>query len=85
MEYIQVALHKKLLEVTERVARSTKQNLSALIRDALRAREARDRQGYSKQAQADDRWEAQAGWPENSQGLGSAFLTRLRRGIGVDS
>jgi metal-responsive CopG/Arc/MetJ family transcriptional regulator len=36
METIQVVLDKKLLQATDRAARQTKRNRSALIRDALR-------------------------------------------------
>jgi len=48
---------KKLLAATDRAARRTKRNRSALVRDALRehlrkleirAREERDREGYAK-------------------------------------
>jgi metal-responsive CopG/Arc/MetJ family transcriptional regulator len=76
METIQVVLDKKLLQATDRAARHTKQNRSALVRDALRehlrllerqALEDRDRKGYSKQPQGLDQslaWEAEAAWPE---------------------
>jgi metal-responsive CopG/Arc/MetJ family transcriptional regulator len=75
METIQIVLDKKLLQATDQAARRTKQNRSALVRDALRehlrklavsALEERDRQGYSKQAQASSEsrlWEAEAAWP----------------------
>jgi len=75
METIQVVLDKKLLHATDQAARQTKQNRSALVRDALRehlrrletrAREERDRQGYSTQPQTTaetDVWEAEAVWP----------------------
>ena len=58
METIQVVLDKKLLQATDRAARRTKQNRSALVRDALREHlrlvetrilENRDREGYSRQ------------------------------------
>ena len=76
METIQVVLDQKLLRATDRVARRTKQNRSALIREALREHlrrlevqtlEERDRQGYSRQKPTGDEsslWEAQAEWPE---------------------
>jgi metal-responsive CopG/Arc/MetJ family transcriptional regulator len=76
METIQVVLDKKLLQATDRAARRTKQNRSALVRDALRAhlrlleirvKEDRDREGYSRQPQGHDKslaWEAEAAWPE---------------------
>ena len=76
METIQVVLDKKLLQATDRVARQTKRNRSALVRDALRehlqrleirAREQSDRQGYSRQPRAGHEsvvWESEAAWPE---------------------
>ena len=75
METIQIVLDKKLLHAADQAARRTKRNRSALVRDALRehlrrlevrAREERDRQGYSKRRQAPDEslvWEAEATWP----------------------
>ncbi len=75
METVQIVLDKKLLQATDQAARRTKRNRSALVRDALRehlrrlevsASEERDRQGYSKQAQASSEssvWEAEAAWP----------------------
>jgi metal-responsive CopG/Arc/MetJ family transcriptional regulator len=75
METIQVVLDKKLLMAADQAARRTKRNRSALIRDALRehlrrleirAREERDRQGYSRRRQTTDEfvvWEAEAEWP----------------------
>jgi metal-responsive CopG/Arc/MetJ family transcriptional regulator len=75
METIQVVLDKKLLHATDQAARQTKRNRSALVRDALRehlrrlearAREKRDRQGYSTQPQTTDEtdvWEAESVWP----------------------
>jgi metal-responsive CopG/Arc/MetJ family transcriptional regulator len=75
METIQVVLDKKLLHATERAARRTKQNRSALIRDALREHlrrleirtlEERDREGYSRRPHAQGEsvvWEAEAAWP----------------------
>jgi metal-responsive CopG/Arc/MetJ family transcriptional regulator len=76
METIQVVLDKELLQAVDRAPRHTKQNRSALVRDALRehlqllelrALEARDRADYSKQPQRNDEspaWEAEAAWPE---------------------
>lgn len=73
METIQVVLDKKLLQAADRAARRTKQNRSALIRDALREHlqlmerrtlEHRDREGYSRQPQRQDPWEPEAAWPE---------------------
>jgi metal-responsive CopG/Arc/MetJ family transcriptional regulator len=70
---IQVVLDKKLLQATDRAARNTNQNRSALVGDALRehlrgletrAREDRDRQGYLKKPQEASAWEAEAAWPE---------------------
>jgi metal-responsive CopG/Arc/MetJ family transcriptional regulator len=75
METIQIVLDKKLLQATDRAARRTKLNRSALVREALRehllklelrAREERDRDGYLKQPQSPNElrlWEAEAAWP----------------------
>ena len=74
MEIIQVVLDTKLLQATDRAALRTRRNRSALIRGALRehlrsleirALEERDREGYSRQARAQDEslvWEAEAAW-----------------------
>jgi metal-responsive CopG/Arc/MetJ family transcriptional regulator len=76
METIQVVLDKKLLQATDRAARQTKRNRSALVRDALREHlqrlsirslEERDRTGYSGRIPAADEailWEAEAAWPQ---------------------
>ena len=73
METIQVVLDKQLLQAADRAARRTKQNRSALVREALRehlrllerrAMENRDREGYSRQPQESNKWEAEAAWPE---------------------
>ena len=75
METVQIVLDKKLLQATDRAARRTKRNRSALVRDALREHlrrletavlEERDRQGYAAQAPATGEsklWEAEAAWP----------------------
>ena len=75
METVQIVLDKELLRAADRAARRTKRNRSALVRDALRehlhrlevrAREERDRQGYSRRPQGKDEshlWEAEAAWP----------------------
>ena len=75
METIQIVLDKKLLQATDQAARQTRQNRSALVRDALRehlrrlevwGKEERDRQGYSRRLQKTDEsrvWEAEAAWP----------------------
>ena len=75
METVQIVLDKKLLVATDRAARRTKRNRSALVRDALRehlrklevrAREERDREGYAKQPHGrheSQPWEAEAVWP----------------------
>jgi metal-responsive CopG/Arc/MetJ family transcriptional regulator len=75
MQIIQIVLDKKLLHAADQVAKRTKQNRSALVRDALREHlrrlelrgsEERDRQGYSRQSQADPEardWESEATWP----------------------
>lgn len=63
METVQIVLDKKLLQAADQAARRTKRNRSALVRDALRehlqrleirAREGRDRQGYSRRPQTTD-------------------------------
>ena len=76
MEIVQIVLDKKLLQATDQAARRTRRNRSALVRDALRehlrrleirAKEERDREGYTRQpAMRDesDSWEAEASWPE---------------------
>ena len=75
METIQIVLDKKLLQAADEVAQQTKQNRSALVRDALRehlkrlqaqAKEERDRKGYSRHPQAKDEslhWETEAACP----------------------
>jgi metal-responsive CopG/Arc/MetJ family transcriptional regulator len=74
METIQVVLDKKLLQATDKAARKTKQNRSALVRDALRghlqrlelcAKQERDRLGYLKHPQTRDEshmWESEVAW-----------------------
>jgi metal-responsive CopG/Arc/MetJ family transcriptional regulator len=76
MEVVRIVLDKKLLHAADQAAKRTKQNRSALVRDALRehlsrlelrAGEERDRQGYSRQSQIDAEargWESEAAWPE---------------------
>lgn len=76
METIQIVLDKELLLATDRAARRTKRNRSALVRDALRAhlrtldvrdKERQDRQGYLAWPEARNEsndWEAEAAWPE---------------------
>jgi metal-responsive CopG/Arc/MetJ family transcriptional regulator len=74
METIQVVLDKKLLLAADRATRHTKQNRSALVRDALREHlrvlerrvlEDRDRAGYAKHPQRPElAWEAAAAWPD---------------------
>jgi metal-responsive CopG/Arc/MetJ family transcriptional regulator len=75
METVQIVLDKKLLDAADEVARQTKQNRSALVRDALRehlrrfevrASEDRDRDGYSRRPSTQGEsqiWEAEAAWP----------------------
>ena len=74
METIQVVLEKALLQATDQAARRMKRNRSALVRDALRehlrrlevrAKEERDRAGYTKRPQTDESlaWEAEGAWP----------------------
>jgi metal-responsive CopG/Arc/MetJ family transcriptional regulator len=76
MEVVRIVLDKKLLHAADQAAKRTKQNRSALVRDALRehlsrlelrASEERDRLGYSRQSQTDAEargWESEAAWPE---------------------
>jgi metal-responsive CopG/Arc/MetJ family transcriptional regulator len=76
MQIVQIVLDKKLLNATDQAAKRSRQNRSALVRDALRehlrqlelrAREERDRQGYSRHTRADAEarvWEMEATWPE---------------------
>jgi metal-responsive CopG/Arc/MetJ family transcriptional regulator len=75
METIQVVLDKQLLAATDRAARRSKRNRSALIREALRQHlrnlhirelEERDRAGYAARPQSlreSQPWEAEAAWP----------------------
>ena len=75
METINIVIDKRLLQATDQAARRAKQNRSALVRDALRehlkrlesrAKEERDREGYSRCPQRGDElltWEAEAVWP----------------------
>jgi metal-responsive CopG/Arc/MetJ family transcriptional regulator len=75
METIQVVLDAELLHATDRAARRTKVNRSALIREAIRDHlkrlaihelEERDRKGYEKvPGRSGDlsRWESEAAWP----------------------
>jgi metal-responsive CopG/Arc/MetJ family transcriptional regulator len=75
METIQVVLDRKLLQAADRVARRTRQNRSALIREALREHlralelrelEQLDRAGYARVPQTKDEfglWEPEAAWP----------------------
>ena len=76
MEIVQIVLDKKLLDAADRAAKRTRRNRSALVRDALRehlrrlevrASEERDREGYSRQSQADEEArgrESEAAWPQ---------------------
>ncbi|HEX4487371.1 MAG TPA: ribbon-helix-helix protein, CopG family [Terriglobales bacterium] len=77
MQIVQIVLDKKLLQAADQAAKRIRQNRSALVRDALRehlrrlelrTQEERDRQGYSRHAQADEeaqRWESEAAWPRD--------------------
>jgi metal-responsive CopG/Arc/MetJ family transcriptional regulator len=76
MKIVQIVLDEKLLRATDQASKRTLQNRSALVRDALRehlrrlqlrAREERDRQGYSRHPLADaaaGAWESEAAWPQ---------------------
>jgi len=75
METIQVVLDQKLLRAADAAARRTKQNRSALIRDALRAHlrklhiralEDQERAAYTRQPASLEEslmWEGEAAWP----------------------
>ena len=75
METVQIVLDKMLLQAADQAARRARTNRSALVREALRehlrrlearAREERDRNGYSRHPQKADEtrtWEAEAAWP----------------------
>ena len=80
METVQVVLDKELLQATDKAAKRTKQNRSALVRDALRrhlraldirAKEEQERIAYLKHPQTTKEleelllWEAEAVWPED--------------------
>jgi metal-responsive CopG/Arc/MetJ family transcriptional regulator len=76
MATVQIVLDKELLQAADQAARRTKQNRSALVRDALRQhlrrleildREQRDRGGYLRIPQdlvEAKMWETVAAWPE---------------------
>lgn len=75
METIQIVIDTKLLEATDRAARRTKLNRSALVRAALRGHlrnlktrelEERDRRGYEvllHEGKESADWESEAEWP----------------------
>ena len=75
METIQVVLDQKLLRAADAAARRTRQNRSALIRDALRAHlrrlqihalEDQERAAYTRQPASLEEslmWEGEAAWP----------------------
>ena len=75
METIQVVLDEELLHATDRVAKRTKLNRSALVREALREYlkkthyqelERQDREGYEKHPGTGElaMWEGIVAWPE---------------------
>ena len=76
MQIVQIVLDKKLLHAADQAAKRTRQNRSALVRDALRehlrhlelrAKEERDREGFSRGSEADaeaQAWESEATWPQ---------------------
>ncbi len=76
IQIVQIVLDKKLLQAADQAAKRTRRNRSALVREALRehlrrlqlrASEERDREGYSRQPQADAAardWESEAAWPQ---------------------
>jgi len=75
MGIVQIVIDKRLLQATDRAAKQTNRNRSALVRDALREhlrklevqrQEERDRAGYSRARQVAREsldWEAEAAWP----------------------
>jgi metal-responsive CopG/Arc/MetJ family transcriptional regulator len=76
METIQIVLDKQLLQATDRAAKRSKQNRSALVRVALRehlrklelhAMDKRDREGYTRKPVGEEEflWDAEAAWPED--------------------
>jgi predicted transcriptional regulator len=91
MPVVQIVLDKKLLQAADRAAQRTRQNRSALVRDALeahlrqlevRAREERDRQGYARlplDADARD-WESAATWPPEWREVRSRAVSRTSAG-----
>ena len=75
MQTIQVVIDTTLLKAANRAAKRSKQNRSALIREALRehlrraevlAAEKAEREAYLRQPQTEDElaWCAEAVWPE---------------------
>jgi metal-responsive CopG/Arc/MetJ family transcriptional regulator len=76
METVQIVLDKELLQAADQAARRTKQNRSALVREALRQHlrrleilelEQRDREAYLRIPQdlaEAQMWEAEPVWPE---------------------
>jgi metal-responsive CopG/Arc/MetJ family transcriptional regulator len=76
METIQIVLDNELRVAADKAARRSGLNRSQLVREALReyllrlemkAREARDREGYAKKPPAHGEWQAwesEAAWPE---------------------
>lgn len=75
MQTVQVVLDEPLLQATDRAAKRSKVNRSALVREALRSylkmletreRESRDRAGYERRPDSSDDlgiWEQAAAWP----------------------
>ena len=75
MGIVQIVIDKRLLQATDRAAKQTNRNRSALVRDALKEhlwrlevqrREERDRAGYSQRPQVAGEgldWEGEAVWP----------------------
>jgi metal-responsive CopG/Arc/MetJ family transcriptional regulator len=76
MEIVQIVLDEELRIAADKAARKSRLNRSQLVREALReyllrlemkAREARDREGYAKKPPAHgdwQAWESEAAWPE---------------------
>jgi metal-responsive CopG/Arc/MetJ family transcriptional regulator len=75
MQVVQIVLDKQLLQAADQAAKRTRKNRSALVRDVLRehlqrlelrAKEERDREGYSRKPHTHEEtaWEAEAKWPQ---------------------
>ncbi len=65
MATVQIVLDKELLQKADEAARRTRQNRSALVREALRAHLRADWKYWIPEDRAEsDMWAAEAVWPE---------------------